>query len=192
MPRGPKFDKVVEDFFQLQLLGRARKPEDHAKDFAKARPGSRNSEKNRRKEKTGKAQEERRVAGQAGSPRCNFRAGDASKNRAAPHGAEKVGADAEGQAQEEVTILVSRTHAKFSVLGVASVWYSRVRVWMSLIQPRCDSIKPAPFTKSVKSAAPENSDRRDGALPARINRFAKVSTRDAPSRRSKISRARLE
>ena len=29
--RGPKFDKVVEDFFQLQLLGRARKPEEHAK-----------------------------------------------------------------------------------------------------------------------------------------------------------------
>jgi tRNA nucleotidyltransferase (CCA-adding enzyme) len=31
MERGQKFDKVVEDFFQLQLLGRARKPEDHAK-----------------------------------------------------------------------------------------------------------------------------------------------------------------
>jgi tRNA nucleotidyltransferase/poly(A) polymerase len=31
MERGPKFEKVVEDFFQLQLLGRARKPEDHAK-----------------------------------------------------------------------------------------------------------------------------------------------------------------
>ena len=31
LERGPKFDKVVEDFFQLQLLGRARKPEDHAK-----------------------------------------------------------------------------------------------------------------------------------------------------------------
>jgi hypothetical protein len=31
MERGAKFDKVVEDFFQLQLLGRARKPEDHAK-----------------------------------------------------------------------------------------------------------------------------------------------------------------
>jgi len=29
--RGPKFDKVVEDFFQLQLLGRARKPEDYPK-----------------------------------------------------------------------------------------------------------------------------------------------------------------
>ena len=29
--RGPKFDKVVEDFFQLQLLGRARKPEEHGK-----------------------------------------------------------------------------------------------------------------------------------------------------------------
>jgi tRNA nucleotidyltransferase (CCA-adding enzyme) len=31
LERGPKFDKVVEEFFQLQLLGRARKPEDHAK-----------------------------------------------------------------------------------------------------------------------------------------------------------------
>ena len=31
MERGAKFDKVVEDFFQLQLLGRARKPEDDAK-----------------------------------------------------------------------------------------------------------------------------------------------------------------
>ncbi len=31
MERGPKFDKVIEEFFQLQLLGRARKPEDHAK-----------------------------------------------------------------------------------------------------------------------------------------------------------------
>jgi tRNA nucleotidyltransferase (CCA-adding enzyme) len=31
LERGPKFDKVVEDFFQLQLLGRARKPEEHAK-----------------------------------------------------------------------------------------------------------------------------------------------------------------
>lgn len=31
MGRGPKFDKVIEEFFQLQLLGRARKPEDHAK-----------------------------------------------------------------------------------------------------------------------------------------------------------------
>jgi tRNA nucleotidyltransferase/poly(A) polymerase len=31
MERGPKFDKVIEDFFQAQLLGKARKPEDHAK-----------------------------------------------------------------------------------------------------------------------------------------------------------------
>jgi tRNA nucleotidyltransferase (CCA-adding enzyme) len=29
--RGPKFDKVLEDFFQLQLHGRARKPEDYPK-----------------------------------------------------------------------------------------------------------------------------------------------------------------
>jgi tRNA nucleotidyltransferase (CCA-adding enzyme) len=31
LERGPKFDKVLEDFFQAQLLGKARKPEDHAK-----------------------------------------------------------------------------------------------------------------------------------------------------------------
>ncbi len=31
MPRGPKFDKVVEDLFQLQLLGRGRNPEDRVK-----------------------------------------------------------------------------------------------------------------------------------------------------------------
>jgi tRNA nucleotidyltransferase (CCA-adding enzyme) len=31
LERGPKFDKVIEDFFQAQLLGKARKPEDHAK-----------------------------------------------------------------------------------------------------------------------------------------------------------------
>jgi len=31
LEHGPKFDKVIEDFFQLQLLGRARKLEDHGK-----------------------------------------------------------------------------------------------------------------------------------------------------------------
>jgi len=31
LEHGPKFDKVLEDFFHAQLMGRARKPEDHAK-----------------------------------------------------------------------------------------------------------------------------------------------------------------
>jgi tRNA nucleotidyltransferase (CCA-adding enzyme) len=31
LEHGPKFDKVIEDFFRAQLMGRARKPEDHAK-----------------------------------------------------------------------------------------------------------------------------------------------------------------
>jgi tRNA nucleotidyltransferase (CCA-adding enzyme) len=31
LERGPKFDKVLEDFFRAQLLGKARKPEDHAR-----------------------------------------------------------------------------------------------------------------------------------------------------------------
>jgi tRNA nucleotidyltransferase/poly(A) polymerase len=31
LEHGPKFDKVIEDFFHAQLMGRARKPEDHVK-----------------------------------------------------------------------------------------------------------------------------------------------------------------
>ncbi len=31
LPRGPKFDKVLEDLFQLQLLGKGRKPEERIK-----------------------------------------------------------------------------------------------------------------------------------------------------------------
>lgn len=31
LEHGPKFDKVLEEFFRAQLMGRARKPEDHAK-----------------------------------------------------------------------------------------------------------------------------------------------------------------
>jgi hypothetical protein len=31
LERGPKFDKVLEDFFQAQLLGKGRKPEEHPK-----------------------------------------------------------------------------------------------------------------------------------------------------------------
>jgi hypothetical protein len=31
MARGPKFDKVIKEFFALQLEGRARKPEEHEK-----------------------------------------------------------------------------------------------------------------------------------------------------------------
>lgn len=31
LPRGPKFDKVLEEFFQLQLLGKGRKPEERVK-----------------------------------------------------------------------------------------------------------------------------------------------------------------
>jgi tRNA nucleotidyltransferase/poly(A) polymerase len=35
MPRGPKFDKVLEDLFQLQLLGKGRDPEDRIKRLRK-------------------------------------------------------------------------------------------------------------------------------------------------------------
>jgi tRNA nucleotidyltransferase/poly(A) polymerase len=31
VPRGPKFDKVLEDFFQLQLMGKARNPQDRVR-----------------------------------------------------------------------------------------------------------------------------------------------------------------
>jgi tRNA nucleotidyltransferase/poly(A) polymerase len=53
MPRGPKFDKVMREFFAQQLLGRARKPEEHERVFRKLagikEPPKKKVEKEKRK-----------------------------------------------------------------------------------------------------------------------------------------------
>jgi tRNA nucleotidyltransferase (CCA-adding enzyme) len=78
MERGPKFDKVVEDFFQLQLLGRARKPEDHAKilrklagikELPKKLEEKKKPEKPKKKGELGYRQEQAAAAGPVTPPK---------------------------------------------------------------------------------------------------------------------------
>ena len=83
MERGPKFDKVVEDFFQLQLLGRARKPEDHAKILRKLAGIKELPKKVEEKKKPRKAEEEGRGGCQAGS--SSAAAGPATPAKIQPH-----------------------------------------------------------------------------------------------------------
>jgi tRNA nucleotidyltransferase (CCA-adding enzyme) len=78
MERGPKFDKVVEDFFQLQLLGRARKPEDHAKILRKLAGIKEQPKKPEEKKKPEKSKKKgepapKQIANQA-SPAANAKA----------------------------------------------------------------------------------------------------------------------
>ena len=68
MERGPKFDKVVEDFFQLQLLGRARKPEDHAKILRKLAGIKEQPKKVEEKKKPEKSRKKGEPAPKPGSP----------------------------------------------------------------------------------------------------------------------------
>ncbi len=74
MERGPKFDKVVEEFFQLQLLGRARKPEDHAKILRKLagiKEQPKKAEEKKKPEKSKKKGEHTQKAEPAAPPAAN-------------------------------------------------------------------------------------------------------------------------
>ena len=69
LERGPKFDKVLEDFFQAQLLGKARKPEDHAKVLRKLAGIKEPPKKIEEKKKPEKLKPEKSKKGaQAGNP----------------------------------------------------------------------------------------------------------------------------
>jgi hypothetical protein len=69
LERGPKFDKVLEDFFQAQLLGKARKPEDHAKVLRKLAGIKEPPKKIEEKKKPEKSKPEKSKKGaQAGNP----------------------------------------------------------------------------------------------------------------------------
>jgi tRNA nucleotidyltransferase/poly(A) polymerase len=79
LEHGPKFDKVVEDFFQAQLMGRARKPEDHAKILRKLAGIKEPPKKMEEKKKTEKPKRK----GDAGFTPDAAGARDHSKARAA-------------------------------------------------------------------------------------------------------------
>jgi tRNA nucleotidyltransferase (CCA-adding enzyme) len=66
LEHGPKFDKVMADFFQAQLLGRARKPEEHVKLLRKL-AGIKEPPKKPEKEERKKAEKPTRKSGIATS-----------------------------------------------------------------------------------------------------------------------------
>jgi hypothetical protein len=67
MERGPKFEKVIEEFFQLQLLGRARKPEDHTKILRKLAGIKEQPKKPEEKKKPEKSKKKGETAIKAGN-----------------------------------------------------------------------------------------------------------------------------
>jgi len=89
LERGPKFDKVLEDFFQAQLLGKARKPEDHAKVLRKLAGIKEAPKKIEEKKKPEKEKSRKGVAAPANS------AASAANSPAPP---KQEGPSAKGQA----------------------------------------------------------------------------------------------
>src|SRR5882672_9707918 len=85
LERGPKFDKVLEDFFQAQLLGKARKPEDHAKVLRKLAGIKEPPKKIEEKKKPEKSKPEKTKKGaQAGNPAASPTKSSAPPKQDAP------------------------------------------------------------------------------------------------------------
>jgi hypothetical protein len=85
LERGPKFDKVLEDFFQAQLLGKARKPEDHAKVLRKLAGIKEPPKKIEEKKKPEKSKPEKMKKGaQAGNSAASPPKSSAPPKRDAP------------------------------------------------------------------------------------------------------------
>ena len=78
LEHGPKFDKVLEEFFQAQMMGRARKPEDHAKILRKLAGIKELPKKIEEKKKPEKPKKK----GDAGPTPAAVAPGDSSKTKA--------------------------------------------------------------------------------------------------------------
>src|ERR1700680_3404970 len=90
LERGPKFDKVLEDFFQAQLLGKARKPEDHAKVLRKL-AGIKEAPKKIEEKKKPEKEKFRKGAAAANSAASPAKGSAPSKPDAAPTKAQASG-----------------------------------------------------------------------------------------------------
>ena len=55
VPRGPKFDKIIEELFELQLRGRGRDPENRVKILRNLQESRRSRRKSRRRKRSGRA-----------------------------------------------------------------------------------------------------------------------------------------
>jgi tRNA nucleotidyltransferase (CCA-adding enzyme) len=98
LPRGPKFDKVLEDLFQLQLLGKGRKPEERIKLLRKL-AGIKEPPKKKPKEekkkaaaKAAKKKPPKKEPQPAAGPAAPAEAPSAAEAQAAPAAAAAAGA----------------------------------------------------------------------------------------------------
>jgi tRNA nucleotidyltransferase (CCA-adding enzyme) len=91
LEHGPKFDKVLEDFFQLQLLGRGRKPEDHVKILRKL---SGIKEPPKKVEEKKKPEKPKKKGDASASPEANAAGESARPKGTAPEHGAKPGKEA--------------------------------------------------------------------------------------------------
>jgi len=101
IPRGPKFDKILEDLFELQLRGKGRNPLDRTR-LLRQLAGIKEEPKKKPKEEKKKAKEKARPAGKAKPPEPPAQpAAPAGEKKAGPvAGTHKPGAKPEPPAKE--------------------------------------------------------------------------------------------
>jgi tRNA nucleotidyltransferase (CCA-adding enzyme) len=102
LERGPKFDKVLEDFFQAQLLGKARKPEDHAKVLRKLAGIKEAPKKVEEKKKPEK--EKSKKGSSAASPAAAAKSSAPPKQEAAPAKAQPSGSKSAAPQQKSAKV----------------------------------------------------------------------------------------
>jgi tRNA nucleotidyltransferase (CCA-adding enzyme) len=96
VPRGPKFDKILEDLFELQLRGRGRMPPDRTRllrQLAGIKPEPKKQEKEKEKESKEKKDRKKELRGKgappAGKPSAHFSAVASGQPAAGPAEASK-------------------------------------------------------------------------------------------------------
>ncbi len=142
MPRGPKFDKVLEEFFQHQLLGKGRKPEERIK-LLRRLSGIKEPPKKKAKE------EKKKPAAKAAEKSRKKKPGSAEAGPAATP--ERVAIPAEARPSGGKARLLSRT-AKTPA------------------KPKASSPAPAQASPAARKSAPGRSAKRAGSTSRRSKR----------------------
>ncbi len=105
MPRGPQFDKVIQDLFQQQLLGKGRKPEERTK-LLRRLSGIKEPPKKKPKE------EKKKAAAKAPGKAAKKQSAKAEQKPAPAAGAKALAASARGRARLSIQRSTQQQPAK--------------------------------------------------------------------------------
>jgi hypothetical protein len=119
IPRGPKFDKVLEDLFELQLKGRARDPEFRAKILRKLagikeEKKKPEKEKKKRKDKDAGAKSGDKHAESEAHAHTDHKPGEAEEGRSGRHPTAKTPAHPSTSRSAAGHAASPKSHAKVS------------------------------------------------------------------------------